>query len=141
MPASELRRHLIPNMISCVSLLSNLTCRMASIAPARLALLRQSHKEVILQSAPEEELSPSFSAGMLRDLGCGKLQSAARMSNMRWLNLTAEFRLTKTFEKSTYACSTCVRQAAKETPISCLERSWQKKAISSSPTFQATPNS
>jgi hypothetical protein len=28
-----------------------------------------------------------------------------------------------------------------ETPISCLERLWQKKVISSSPIFQATPNS
>ncbi len=28
-----------------------------------------------------------------------------------------------------------------ETPISCLELLWQKKGTSSSPTFQATPNS
>src|SRR6266545_5403014 len=83
----------------------------------------------------------NFASGMLRDVGCGKLQSAARMSNMRWLNLTAEFRLAKTFEKFTYACSTCVRQATMETPILCLELSWQKKVISSSPTSQATPNS
>ena len=38
--------------------------------------------------------------------------------------------------------SSCVgRGKLKKNPILCLELSWQKKAISSSPTSQATPNS